>query len=62
MVEWSDRWQMKINVTECKVMYLGTSNTNSRYTLRGLKIQTIDTERDLGVIIIKAFQKCGKEI
>ncbi len=51
MVEWADRWQMKFNAAKCKVMHVGTSNTNSSYTLGHHKLETTDTERDLGIII-----------
>ncbi len=42
-------------------MHAGTLNTNSSYTLRGLKIQTTDTGRDLGVLIsnnLKTPKQC----
>ncbi len=52
---------MKFNVAKCKVMHVGTSNTNSSYNLRGLQIETTDKERDLGVIIsnnLKSTKQC----
>ncbi len=42
-------------------MHIGTSNTNSSYTLGGHKLETTDTERDLGVIIsnnLKTIKQC----
>ncbi len=52
---------MKFNVAKCKVLHVGTSNTNSIYNLRGLQIKTTDTEKDLVVIIsnnLKTTKQC----
>ncbi len=40
----------KLIVFKCKVMHVGTSNKNSSYNLRGLQIETTDTEKVLGII------------
>ncbi len=52
---------MKFNVVKCKLMHVGTANTNSSYTLRGLQFETTDTESHLGVIIsnnLKTTKQC----
>ena len=54
--EWSSNWQMPFNVDKCKVMHIGYNNQNARYTLQGKEIQSVDQEKDLGVIISNDFK------
>lgn len=40
---------MKSNITDCKVMHLGTSNMNFHYQLKAYQLETSIEEKDLGV-------------
>ena len=49
MVEWADRNEMQFNVEKCKIMHLGRQNPRITYTMKGVPIAEIETEKDLGV-------------
>lgn len=48
---WTDRNGMKFNITDCKVMHLGTNNTNFHYKLKAYQLKTSVEEKDLGVLV-----------
>jgi hypothetical protein len=56
LVEWSEKWLMPYNIEKCKVMHLGNNNTEVRYEIKGLNLQVINEETDLGVIVTKNFK------
>ena len=59
--EWSEKWQMPFNVGKCKVMHIGHNNLNANYELLGHNIESVDKEKDLGVVIskdLKFSQQC----
>ena len=59
--EWSEMWQMPFNVEKCKVMHIGHNNLNANYELLGHNIESVDREKDLGVLIskdLKFSQQC----
>ena len=61
--EWSKNWQMPFNLDKCKVMHIGYKNQNVKYTLQGKEIQSVEQEKDLGVIIsndLKFSKQCIK--
>ena len=47
--EWADRWEMKFNVSKCKVMHYGRKIEPSYY-MYGKPIEAVCSEKDLGVI------------
>ena len=49
LCKWAQDWQMKFNVSKCKVMHTGPGNTNDSYFMNGLN--TVTEHKDLGVII-----------
>ena len=51
LVEWSERWQMKFNVSKCKVMHLGRGNERWNYVMNGQRLKVVRKEKDLGVMI-----------
>lgn len=48
---WTNRNGMKFNITECKVMHLGTNNMNFHYKLKAYQLKTSIEEKDLGVLV-----------
>jgi len=63
LIDWSDRWQMPFNINKCKVLHMGISNPLIEYEIKGEKIQVVEQEIDLGVIIkdnLKRDARCTK--
>ena len=59
--EWSDKWQMPFNVEKCKVMHTGHRNPHAQYDLLGGRLESTETEKDLGVVIssdLKFSKQC----
>jgi len=50
--EWADRWEMKFNVSKCKVMHYGRKITGIEpsYCMYGKPIEIVCSEKDLGVV------------
>ena len=51
MTEWSTKWQLLFNTGKCKVLHIGNNNPNHRYKMNGQKLEQIEEEKDLGVIV-----------
>ena len=51
VASWSDLWQLPFNESKCKILHIGSNNPCYVYTMRGLELQTVATEKDLGVHI-----------
>ena len=51
MTEWSTKWQLLFNTGKCKVFHIGNKNPNHRYKMNGQKLEQIEEEKDLGVIV-----------
>ena len=49
--DWSKKWQLPFNVSKCKVLHIGNCNPYKRYKMKGKKLEHINEEKDLGVII-----------
>ena len=49
--EWSRIWQLPFNAKKCKVMHFGNNNPKRSYTLNGLGLEPISSEKDLGVMV-----------
>ena len=47
----TNRNGMKFNITECKVMHLGTNNMNFHYKLEAYQLETSVEEKDLGILV-----------
>ena len=58
---WADKWQMNFNSKKCKVLHLGYSNKEFNYDMNGDWLESVDQEKDLGVIIssnLKVANQC----
>ena len=48
---WADEWQMKFNVSICKVMHTGPSNDNYLYSMNGQTLNEVAEHKDLGITV-----------
>ena len=56
-------WQMVFNVDKCKVLHCGHNNGQVHYVMDGNILESVEEERDLGVIIqsnLKVYKQCAK--
>ena len=63
MVEWAEDWGMKFNVDKCKIMPVGRNNPQYEYFMAGKKLQVVEEEKDIGVLIhnsLKPSKHCKK--
>jgi len=51
LCKWAKDWQMKFNVSKCKVMHTGSSNSNSTYFMNGQQLSEVTEHKDLGIMI-----------
>ena len=51
LLEWSEKWQMKFNLSKCKTMHIGRLNHETLYEMDGQRLSQIKAEKDLGVIV-----------
>ena len=61
--EWSVKWKMEINKEKCHVLHFGNSNKRMKYTFGGQILESVEEEKDLGVIICrnaKPHLQCSK--
>ena len=49
LCSWASHWQMKFNVSKCKVVHYGNGNMGYSYSMEGLPVEEVDCEKDLGV-------------
>ncbi len=52
IINWADTWQLTFNSSKCEVLHIGNANLNTDYKMRDIKLETIDTQKDLGIVII----------
>jgi ribonucleases P/MRP protein subunit RPP40 len=60
LCSWSDVWGRSFNVGKCKVMHFGRNNPQHEYRMHGEKLDQVDSERDIGVIVHKPAAQCAK--
>ena len=63
LFKWSEEWQMSFNLEKCKVMHIGTKNNKNSYAMGGRILESVDEEKDLGVIMNSMFKfdkQCAK--
>src|SRR5437867_2600081 len=54
---------MPLNISKCKVMHIGKTNPCNTYEIKNEKLQVVDEETDLGIIIknnLKIDSQCAK--
>ena len=67
IVEWTNKWLMKLNIEKCKVMHFGKHNTRHKYTIDSyttntpIPLATSEVERHLGIqlkVYLKVSHQC----
>ena len=61
LTEWANKWQMSFNTKKCKVMHVGRVNQGFKYIMEGQTLDTVDSEKDLGIMIssdLKSSNQC----
>ena len=55
-------WQRPFNLEKCKIMHIGHKNKNEKYELPvlGKEIESVQQEKDLGVIITNDFKSSNQ--
>ena len=59
--KWSKRWEMPFNVNKCHILQIGTRNQKFEYEMNGVKLESVQCVKDLGVMIassLKFSQQC----
>ena len=51
LVKWSKDWQMEFNLAKCKILHTGRVDSEIVYEMDGHRLDRIEKEKDLGVII-----------
>jgi len=50
--KWQDMWQLRFNPIKCKVLHIvGNSNPQNIYSLDGVDLESIESEKDLGLTV-----------
>ena len=60
---WSREWQMLFNSDKCHILHLGARNQKFEYIMGGRVLDSVDSEKDLGVIVHKSLKpsaQCAK--
>ena len=53
---WSTQWQLVFNVEKCKIIHFGRNNEEYQYTMHFEDIESVEEDKDLGVIFQKDFK------
>ena len=61
IIDCTDKWQMDFNISRCKVMHVGKTNSKKSYYMRGNILEEVNQEKDLG-IIISSHLKCSQHV
>ena len=62
-MEWAADWGMMFNTEKCKIMHVGRNNPQYEYFMGGVKLETVEEEKDIGVVIhnsLKPSRHCKK--
>jgi ribonucleases P/MRP protein subunit RPP40 len=66
IVQWCDKWLMRLNVAKCKVMHIGKDNPKASYHMRDSLsgklhvLEETELERDLGVYVSHDLKSKGQ--
>lgn len=48
---WCDNWLIPLNISKCHILHIGVNNPCLPYYLNGVKVDPVDSQNDLGIII-----------
>ena len=49
--DWCSKWSMKFNESKCHIMHYGRRNAEQQYTMNGIPLSVVTSERDIGVLL-----------
>ena len=52
LLKWSDKWQLKFNISKCGILHIGTNNPKFDYYMdndMSIKLKEVSSEKDVGV-------------
>ena len=52
LMKWAELWELTFNVIKYKVIHYGQNNPESDYVMNNKKLESVDEECDLGVILV----------
>ena len=62
IVEWTNRWLMRLKINKCKIMHIGKNYKQHNYTMNSyetgepIPLEKTELERDLGILLSKNFK------
>ena len=65
LTSWANKWQMKFNLSKCKVLHIGSNNDQVQYEMNGHILESVNKEKDLGVTIsndLKPGKHCSEVV
>ena len=55
--DWEDTWSLRFNSEKCKILHLDRNeNPSNEYTIHGDILETIESEKDLGLVVSSNFK------
>ena len=63
LAQWAEDCGMKFNVNKCKILHFGNRNPNNMYLMDGIRLESAEEEKDLGVTIdtsLKPSKHCNR--
>ncbi len=49
--QWSEKWEIPFNVNKCHILHVDTRNQKFDYEMNGVKLDSVQCVKDLGVLI-----------
>ena len=56
LCSWADTWDMKFNVSKCKILHVGKNNPRYNFFMNGAQLSESEEEKDLGVLVNKSLK------
>ncbi|KAF2345865.1 Reverse transcriptase domain [Trinorchestia longiramus] len=57
LLQWTKTWQMSFNIDKCSVMHVSANNRYFQHTMNDIPIETVQQQKDLGVIVTEKSVK-----
>ena len=49
IISWSEEWQLKINMSKCNILHVGSTNKKYCYYFKDIAITSLNCVKDLGI-------------
>ena len=54
--QWSEEWQMIFYSSKCHMLHLGNENKKFRYVMGGQDLDSVESEKDVGVMMHQSLK------